>query len=111
MNYAALLAAIIAVETPNGEMVGDGGRAVGRTQCHPIMVREINRLCGTQFKVSERKARSEEMFLALARYLHIERGFSVKQIAQVWNAGLDGPGKGQALKYAAKVERLYAERA
>jgi len=44
-----LITALVLIESSgNPNAVGDGGRAVGCLQIHPIIVRECNRLTGSQ---------------------------------------------------------------
>lgn len=109
MNYLFLMAAIMSVESANGEMSGDGGLAQGRLMVHPIMVREVNRVCGTNHRATKayRREHSEQIFLDYAKYMHVKRMFNVREIAQCWNAGDDAVRKGQGFNYASKVEAMY----
>ncbi len=109
MNYSLLLAAVMSVESANGELSGDNGKAQGRMMCHAIMVREVNRLTGSKHKTSAayRRKYSEAIFLDFAKYMHTWEGYNVRQIAQCWNAGADALAKRQAIGYASKVESMY----
>ena len=103
-----IVTAIVAVETPCGRFVGDGGRAIGRTQVHRIMVREVNRLTGSSHRttVAYRKAHSEKIchdFVAWA----LGHGWSVYEIAQAWNGGISAPRQGRSRRYANKVMQKY----
>ena len=108
-NIAAIIvSAIIAVETPCGRMVGDNGRAIGRAQVHPIMAREVNRLCGTRHCTSAayRRAHSEAICRDFVLW-GLRRGWSLWEIAQAWNGGLAAPRNGRSKGYARKVLREY----
>ena len=73
---AIVLAALIQVESGgNPSAVGDGGRAVGILQQHPISVREANRITGNRWTYADRRdpARAKAMCLATLAW-HYKRG-------------------------------------
>jgi hypothetical protein len=69
------------------DLIGDNGRAVGVLQMHPIMVDEINRITGKNFKYSDRWSRekSVEMFNLYQNHYNPQKDLELA--ARLWNAG------------------------
>jgi len=85
---AGLWEAVCAVESSgNPHAVGDGGKAVGIAQIHPIMVREANRLAGTKYTLKDRldPVKSKAIFTIYTE--HYGKGRSVECNAKLWNGG------------------------
>jgi soluble lytic murein transglycosylase-like protein len=85
---AGLWEAVCAVESSgNPHAVGDGGKAVGIAQIHPIMVREANRLAGTKYTLKDRldPVKSKAIFTIYTE--HYGKGRSVEYQAKLWNGG------------------------
>ena len=88
--------ALIEVESRGDTFaIGDGGKAVGILQIHPIMVREVNRILekeGVQevYTYNDRYDydKSVEMFLIWYDYYH--KYASYERIARCWNGGPRG---------------------
>lgn len=76
-TIALVLAAILQIESSGGTNIraGDGGRAVGPYQMHPIAVREVNRVWHTNYTLSDRRcpSRSKKM-CELTLIYHYRRG-------------------------------------
>jgi len=120
-NHQELLEAIILVETRgDSTKVGDGGKAVGILQIHPIMVREVNN-CAEKLSIEKKftyedrksKTKSIEMFWIWAKCHH--KDSSDEKIARNWNGGPNGHKYKSTKHYWNKVQaelkelELYAE--
>lgn len=99
-----LVAAIEKVESRgNPAAVGDGGSAIGILQIRPIMVREVNRILGSQkYTLADRSdpAKSREMFWVFADH----HGGTAEQIARRWNGGGRGDKKPATAGYWKRVK-------
>jgi hypothetical protein len=85
---AGLWEAVCAVESSgNPHAVGDGGKAVGIAQIHPVMVREANRLAGTKYTLRDRldPVKSKAIFTIYTE--HYGKGRSLEYNAKLWNGG------------------------
>ena len=91
-----LVDAIIHVESRgDSTAIGDGGRAVGILQIHPIMVREVNRILekngsDVRYTYNDRYSveKSKEMFYVWKGYYHPNSSY--EKIARCWNGGTNG---------------------
>ena len=86
---ALAVAAILQIESSGGTNMrsGDGGRAVGPYQMHPIAVREVNRIYGTSYTMLDRRCpiRAKKM-CELTLLYHYRRGTTdVVELACKWN--------------------------
>lgn len=79
--------------------------AAGILQIRPIMLREINRLCGTAFKLLDRfdEQKSIQMFVLLQQ--KINPSFDFEYGARVWNGGYGAMDKESTAKYWHKVKK------
>jgi len=88
-EWEALVQAILEVESGDGDyVVGDGGRAIGHFQIHKIMVKEVNRLLGSNvYKYTDRNdsIKSREMFEIYQNYWNPDKDPEVA--ARSWNGG------------------------
>lgn len=86
--------------------IGDGGRAVGILQIHPIMVADVNRIVGQQqrYTLADRRdvRKSVEMFVVYCLHYWPEGG--PEQWARGWNGGPDGPQQSETGGYWRKVK-------
>lgn len=82
--------------------------ALGILQIRPIMVAEVNRICGrTRFTNEDRRsvAKSREMFLIYTRYwANYYNDWSDEGIARRWNGGHDGHKEAKTKGYWRKVQ-------
>jgi len=100
----------------NPDAIGDGGQAVGILQIHPIMVRDVNRIVGSErFSLADRYDVRESYTMAAVFFLHYgrravrgqTREASVVTLARMWNGGPRGHHKQATRRYGEKVRRLY----
>jgi soluble lytic murein transglycosylase-like protein len=102
---AGLWEAVCAVESGgNPRAVGDGGKAVGIAQIHPILVKDVNRFAGTKYTLNDRfnPAKSKEMFNLYVE--HYGKGRSVQFKARLWNGGPKLATQGATLAYWRKIQ-------
>jgi hypothetical protein len=102
---AGLWEAVCRVESGGNPLaVGDGGKAVGIAQIHPILVKDVNRFAGTKYTLNDRfdPVKSREMFNLYIE--HYAKGRSVGFKARVWNGGPKGAYKDATLAYWRKIQ-------
>ena len=109
MNFTALFIAIVSVESSGGKhLIGDQGRSVGPAQIQEVVVRDVNRIAGTRYTVSDRFdfAKSREMFRIYTDHYGKKYGVPVTDEvrARIWNGGPSGPQKSSTEKYWRKVK-------
>ena len=109
---ALLLAALIAVESGgNVRAVGDGGRAVGVLQIHPVTVMDVNRIAGTSYTLADRLCPEKSKAMATIYLTHyasarrMGRPATAEEMARMWNGGPNGHRKPATHRYWAKVKR------
>ena len=80
---------IITVESEyNPSVIGDGGKAVGLLQIHPIMVREVNRILGEKtYTYNDRydPEKSIEMFEIYQSHYNPDKDLELA--VRLWNGG------------------------
>ena len=87
------------------DAVGDGGKAVGILQIHPITARDANRIEGhDKYSLEDREdvSKSREIFWTITD--HYSEGESYETIARRWNGGPDGDEQEATRKYWEKVK-------
>lgn len=110
-NLEPLINAMIQVESrDNDSAVGDGGRAVGCLQIHPIMVREANRILKLQkssisYNLLDRwdREKSIEIFYIVNNYHH--ENATYEEIARAWNGGPNWAEKSLTKRYWKRVQK------
>jgi hypothetical protein len=102
-----LLPAIEHVESSGrADAVGDGGKAVGILQIHPIMVADCNRIVGEdRWTLDDRKdaVKSRAMFRTYSD--HYSAGKNDEHVARAWNGGPKGPQKTATEAYWKRVQK------
>lgn len=87
-----LIMALILIESGGDPLaVGDGGRAVGVLQIHPVMVAECNRLAGEErWTLADRTCRARSIQMATIFLSHMKSrnpGISQVRLGETWNTG------------------------
>ena len=98
MIKEALLAILLAQESPNGEMVGDHGRAVGRLQITQAAVDDVNQYTGLHFTLIQMRDLEIAKFVCYTWLAHYEplverkfgRALNDRDRARLWNRGYKG---------------------
>lgn len=102
-----LYLALVEVESGGDPLaVGDGGRAAGVLQIHPIMVRDVNRILGYDRWTLEDRWSATESRAMLEVYLEHYGATSYEEAARKWNGGPDGHQQRQTLQYWESVRAL-----
>lgn len=87
-NIAAIIAALVLVESNGRNVTGDGGKAVGVLQTWPVQVREVNRILGTQaYTLEDRRnpEKSKEMAGVFLTYWAPRRNCTrPEEVAGLW---------------------------
>lgn len=114
MNLLQFIMILIQVESgfdPNA--VGDGGKAIGVLQIHPVMVDDINRIVGyKKFTYKDRKIPSKSIQMAVIYFRHYERDLQdFEALSRAWNGGPSWRKKRHKTDaYADKVMELIKRR-
>ena len=115
-SWEDLIDAIIYVESRgDNSAIGDGGKAVGCLQIHPVLVREVNRLLkkhksSLRYSLQDRydRDKSIQMFNIIAEQYRCCDNVSFMQFAETvarrWNGGPRGDKKKATIKYWKKVK-------
>lgn len=83
-----LIPALIAVESGGRDYVtGDRGAAVGCLQIHPVMVKDVNRIAGTTYRLSDRLDRRKSIEMARIYFRHYGKRWTIERAARSWNEG------------------------
>jgi hypothetical protein len=112
MNYSALIDALIIVESGGrADAVGDNGKAFGILQIWSVVVQDVNKVFGTNFRHQDAFNPTKAKQIC-RRYLSI---YAIKSrigdmdpyeaSARIWNGGPNGHRKNATLGYWAKVKR------
>lgn len=111
MTLSILLAALIAIESGGDpSAIGDGGKAVGCLQIHPVMVADCNRILagrGEAFRytIDDRYSEAHSRAMAVIYLRHYCPNGSAEQMARCWNGGPMGARKAATVGYWRKVKR------
>ena len=107
-NWQNLLDAIAEVESANDpNAVGDGGRAVGLYQIHPVYVEDVNRIIGTQkYRLSDRANPITSAKMVRIYLSHYGNGKSVGELARIHNGGPAGYKKECTKRYGQRIAAL-----
>lgn len=110
-NLIVLISAISTIESNNNpRAVGDNGRAIGILQIHPVMVKEANRLLGTNAYTWPRDCFSVSNSYAIAGvYFSQWPSASYETLARRWNGGPHGDKKKATLVYWRKVKQVLSD--
>lgn len=106
-RYARLLPAIEHVESSGrADAVGDGGKAVGILQIHPVMVKDCNRIVGEdRWTLEDRLCPDESRAMFRVYSNHYSKGKSDEVVARRWNGGPRGDRRKATAPYWAKVRK------
>ena len=107
VDFKDLLDAIEWIESEgNLFAVGDGGKAVGAFQIHPIMVRDVNRILGhDKYSQKDRWSKAKSREICTIYLNHYCKNKSYEYMARSWNGGPTGWKKDSTEKYWLKVQK------
>lgn len=115
---AKFLAALIMVESGGDpKEVGDNGKAVGVLQIHTIVIDDVNRIYGTDFRyedrldpvMSEKVCRLYLAYWGLKYKQEMGKDPTLEVYARIWNGGPRGWNKYSTEKYWLKVKEVLDE--
>ena len=110
-----LIPLLIQVESGgNPKAIGDGGKAVGVLQLHPIYVADVNRIYGTAYKAKDRLSEAQSKTITRlylthygARYERLAgKKATLEVLARIHNGGPDGWKKQATKAYWNKIAKL-----
>jgi len=99
----------------DGSAIGDGGRAIGVLQIHPVVIYDVNRiLTKSEYTLANRKNQSKSKEICRIYLLHYGRGAIQNDmplseclviLGRIWNGGPKGYKKTSTLPYARKIRQ------
>lgn len=114
--FSLLPFAVMAVETPNGEMWGDGGLAAGRLQIHEAVIKDVNKHYDRHYTWPQDALHTITAFAIFKLYLDIYatenrlgRQPTIEDKARIWNGGPNGHLKPGTEEYGKQVSNMYNE--
>ena len=101
-----LISALIIVESSgNDRAIGDQGRAIGCLQIHKVVVADVNRITGSNYRHSEMTNRVAARAVCEAYLKAYGKGKTIEEQARIWNGGPTGNKKQATLGYWNKVSK------
>lgn len=101
---AALLAALIAVESGGNDLARGSRGELGALQIRPVLVRDVNRIYGTHYQHKQMTNRSVAVHVCTLYVEHYAPGRSAETQARVWCGGPSGAERAKTLKYWNRVK-------
>ena len=110
-----LIAVLMMIESGgNPNEIGDNGKAVGILQIHKIVIDDVNRIYGTDYRYDDRtdvKHSDSICRLYLAYWgdkyeQEMDMKPSLETYARIWNGGPRGWNKKSTIKYWNKVKEI-----
>lgn len=101
---AALLAALIAVESGGNDLARGSRGELGALQIRPALVRDVNRIHGTHYRHAEMTNRAVAVRVCVLYVEHYAPGCNAETQARVWNGGPRGAQRGRTLVYWQRVK-------
>lgn len=116
LSNATLINALIEVES-NGRnnAIGDRGNAIGCLQIWPVVVEDVRRISGRNYRMDDRfdRKKSIEMCIIYLKYYgksyerRTGRKATLEVLARIWNGGPRGYLREDTKKYWKKVKKAY----
>lgn len=100
----ALLAAIVAVESGGNDLARGSRGELGALQIRPALVRDVNRIHGTNYQHREMTNRAVAVRVCVLYVEHYAPNASPETQARVWNGGPRGAQRGKTLGYWNRVK-------
>jgi len=107
-TLSIIIPRLIEVESGgNDSAIGDGGKAVGCLQIWPIMVKDVNRISGKNFRMSDRYNRSKSIEMCKIYLVHYKGTTNIETAARMWNGGPNLSNHKKTDKYWAKIKNTF----
>lgn len=102
---AALLAAIIAIESGGNDLAVGRRGEIGALQVRPCVVRDVNRIHGTHYRIADMRRREHAVRVCVLYVEHYAPGAGDEAQARVWNGGPKGAQRNSTVRYWVRVRK------
>jgi len=103
--HPLLLSALIQVESGGDDLARGRRGELGALQIRSVVVRDVNRIMGTQYAHTQVTNRQVSIAIANAYLSHYGKGMSDESLARIWNGGPRGAKKSSTRAYGRRVMR------
>jgi len=103
--HPLLLSALIQVESNGNDHARGRHGELGALQIKSIMVRDINRIMGTDYSHAQVTNRAVATFIAQSYLAHYGRNLSDESLARLWQGGPKGLKRSSTRAYGRRVMR------
>ena len=103
--HPLLLSALIQVESGGNDHARGRHGELGALQIKSIMVRDVNRIMGTDYSHAQVTNRAVSVFIAESYFAHYGRNLSDESLARIWQGGPKGLKRSSTRVYGKRVMR------
>jgi len=103
--HPLLLSALIQVESGGNDQAKGRHGELGALQIKSIMVRDINRIMGTDYSHAQVTNRAISIFIAESYFAHYGQHLSDESLARLWQGGPKGLRRSSTRAYSKRVMR------
>jgi hypothetical protein len=103
--HPLLLSALIQVESHGNDLARGRHGELGALQIKSIMVRDVNRIMGTDYSHAQVTNRTISIFIAESYFSHYGKHLSDESLARIWQGGPKGAKKSSTRAYGRRVMR------
>ena len=103
--HPLLLSALIQVESNGNDHARGRHGELGALQIKSIMVRDVNRIMGTDYSHAQVTNRAISIFIAESYFAHYGRNLSDESLARLWQGGPKALKRSSSRAYGRRVVR------
>jgi soluble lytic murein transglycosylase-like protein len=103
--HPLLLSALIQVESGGNDQAKGRHGELGALQIKSIMVRDVNRIMGTDYSHAQVTNRAVSIFIAESYFAHYGRNLSDESLARLWQGGPKALKRSSTRAYGKRVMR------
>ena len=103
--HPLLLSALIQIESGGNDQAKGRHGELGALQIKSIMVRDINRIMGTDYSHAQITNRAISIFIAESYLAHYGKHLSDESLARLWQGGPKGLKRSSTRAYGKRVMR------
>jgi soluble lytic murein transglycosylase-like protein len=103
--HPLLLSALIQIESNGNDHARGRHGELGALQIRPILVRDVNRIMGTDYSHAQVTNRATATFIANAYLSHYGRNLSDESLARLWQGGPKALKRSSTRAYGKRVMR------
>jgi len=103
--HPLLLSALIQVESGGNDHARGRHGELGALQIKSIMVRDVNRIMGTDYSHAQVTNRAVSVFIAESYFAHYGKDLSDESLARIWQGGPKGLKRSSTRAYSRRVMR------